>query len=284
LDEVRGETGAEGFRIIQDLIRSRRYQDALDRAILLLERGHLGRKQTARVHNTICWLYVEGLGEHGPMALLHGEETVRLAGLVRDPWTKCEALALLIKAYCRSGDVPRAEAALDEMDREIRINPKVITGGQAVLHMLRAMLADAKGDHSAAERSLHLAESMAELGEPQLLVQIQAHRVGALLDGGKYREAQQVALQGVPDEWVALEESGQEQALALINQVLHRAHLGGSEEVVIQCLAIKSRVLEHQDPHEARCLAQQAYQRAIAAGRVDLTRQVRARVAHLLEG
>lgn len=143
LEEPRWYSSAEAYRTILGLIREGRHHEALQRADEALGADQIGRTKAARLHSLICWLYTEELQQASMVAILHGEEAVRLAGALHDPWIKCEALALLVRAYCQVGDLARANQACDAIGDEVALNAAALSGGCASLLLLRATVARA---------------------------------------------------------------------------------------------------------------------------------------------
>jgi hypothetical protein len=73
----KGPSHLEEFRHIQNLTREGRVEEAMERALSLLEMPKLGRKLEAKIHNLVCRLYTDGYSRPGIAAALHGEEAVR---------------------------------------------------------------------------------------------------------------------------------------------------------------------------------------------------------------
>lgn len=297
MEEPRWNNGAEEYRTIQGLVREGRYQEALSRAERVLLAGHLGRRQSARLHALVCRVHVEELQQASPAALLHGEEAVRLARLVKDAWIQCEALSHLVHAYCQFGDIQRASEACAQIAAEVDQNAAVIAGGHATLYSLRATVAAAGGDEMGCLAALDQAEALVVADATGMFLRIRAQKVGALLVHKRYAEARELvrysepapdtgspaALEwGVARAWVALQESNPTQARCLLNELLGRAQTHGRAGAAAQCLALQALAEERESEAEARRLAQLALHRAIVAGRMDLATQFRRRLSHLL--
>jgi hypothetical protein len=259
LNEPRWYDSAEEYRTIQGLVRQGRHREAMERAQYALRSGRLSRRQAARLHSLICWVYTEELHQISPAAVLHGEEAVRLANLLGDAWIKCEALARLTHAYCRMNDIRRARAAVETIDAEVSQNEGALTGGTAALFVLRATVASAESNATECLRFLEEAEAASDSVSLELKARICQQKVGVLLEHERYDEARQVlAAQALRDDGPS---PGLEWEMA-------RAWLALAEAP--------------ENGVEARRMANQALQRTFAAGRLDLARRFRRRLGHLL--
>ncbi|HYG60762.1 MAG TPA: hypothetical protein VD902_22020 [Symbiobacteriaceae bacterium] len=292
MEEPRWYNGAEEYRAVQGLVRDGRYREAVERAQHTLLDGYLGRKHAARLHSQICWLYTDKLHQTCPAAILHGEEALRLATLVRDQWIRSEALVRLIHAYCQVCDLQRARAACTDLAEEIRQNDAAIAGGHAAFLQLEAMVAAAFGDEDGCLSTLGLAEDLSDIYPPAVGLRIRLQRLLTLLDFGRFREAR-LLLATVPQEvdgvewalvhaWLAAAEHPGPEAGAMVRAVLTRALEEGNQAAVIHCVTLQALVTAHTDAGEAQSLARRAAERATAAGRIDLTRSLRRRLGHLL--
>ena len=294
MDGMRWHGGTEEFRALQALARDGRHQEALERAAGALTVGDLGRRQAARIHSLICWLYTDGIHQSCPAAVLHGEEAVRLAEHMGESWVKCEALARLVHAYCHLGDLARACAACEAVAAEVERNAGAIDGGMATVWTLRAAVAAAAGDEDAALAALEQAETEAAGGNADIMARIRSRKVGALLACGRRAEALQVVAQAplegpqesldwaVATAWVTLEASGPAEAGPLIQEVMDRAQTSGNLSAAAHGLALQALMEAPRNPPEARRLALLAISRAREAGRVDLVRQFQRRFHTLL--
>jgi tetratricopeptide (TPR) repeat protein len=297
VDESRWYNSAEAYRAVQGLVRDGRYREALDRALLVLQDGALGRRHTARLHSQICWLYIEQMHQTCPAAALHGEEAVRMAELVRDQWVRTEALSRLVHAYCRLGDLERARDACREIARELEANDQALVGGHAALLLLEATVALAEGDAESCLSALQLAGELAESFAPALRMRVRLQQALSLLEFGRPVAARQVLGQESPPPglgpegalewdlaraWLAVAELPPDEALSTVDELADRAVSAGHAAVMAQCLALKALLAERAQTGEAECLARQAVQRCLTAGRRDLVSSLRRRLAHLL--
>lgn len=292
VEEIRWHNSAEEYRTIQELARQGRCAEALDRAHKVLVVGQMGRKQTARFHSLVCRVWTDDLQQGSPAAVTHGEEAVRLARLVNDPWVKCEALATLVTANLYLGDPGQAAVALIELSTEVRQNPAAIPGGRATVCMLDADLAIAEDDPAAALGSLE--QALAQVGGERLeqIARIRVRQAAILLDMGRPAEARQAlsAVDSLPAPAdalqldltrarLALAESCPAEASLLVGRAFELAHHLGSPAGITQALSLQALLAEGP---EARTLAHQALHRAITARRADLVKQIRMKLQPLL--
>lgn len=297
MDDSRWYNSAEAYRAVQTLVREGRYQEAVDRAQRVLRDGSLGRKHSARLHSQICWLYMEQMHKACPAATLHGEEAVRLADLVGDQWIRSEALARLVHAYCRLGDLDRARQACRDVARELENNENALTGGTAALLQLEAVIAQAAGDGEGCLSALHLAEELSRGQPPLIRARVYLQKAQAFLEFGRIDEAGEIlqdtgpTAQAGPEvlmdwdlarAWHAVMTQPPAEAAPLISDLLERAGAAGQAVIVIQCLALRAQLAERAETGEAFRLARLAVDRCMATGRVDLSRSLRRRLGHLL--
>lgn len=298
MEEFRFVNFPDDYRTIHELVRSGHPELALSRGEKALISGHLGRRQSARLHSLLCWLYIEDLHRNGPAATLHGEEAVRLADLVRDAWVKCEALKRLIHAYIRQGLTAQAMATWAILQTELEQNPGALQGGIPALHLLRASVAAVEGDEDTCLVALKQAEDATDATATEMLARIYLQRISLLLTAEQYREARAVALQGSPHlvactatvvewsatrAWMMLMTEGPARAGHLVGEALQQARQVNQAATITLCGALRARLARLRGEEEqARDLACQALQRAIAQGRVDVTRQVQRMLCDLL--
>lgn len=293
MEESRWYNSAEEYRAVQGLVREGRYREALERARQTLLEGYLGRKHAARLHSQVCWLCTDKLHQTGPLALLHGEEAVRLASLVRDQWIRSEALYRLVTAYCYVGDVKRARSAFTDLAAEVRDNDAALVGGHASLLQAEALVAAAEDDEPACLSALALSEELADIYPPAIGYRVRLHRLLMLLDYERYAEARPLFESlpaGVAEgtewalvrAWLYAADGPVDLAVARIQAAMESGLTDGNEAVVVQCLGLQAVVLERANADEARSLVRRAETRAIAAGRIDLVRSLRRRLSRLL--
>lgn len=293
MDEPRWFNSAEEYRTVQLLVREGRYREAVERARLALAEGCLGRKHAARLHSQVCWLHAEHLPIN-PAAVLHGEEAVRLAVLVSDEWIQTEALARLVHANCRLGDLGRAHSALQEVARKVEANDGALVGGMAALRQLEATVAAAGGDEARCLQLLEQAEALAGRYPPAVGAKVRLQRVGALLEYGHPAEARRLLSEEpavVEDDlewelahaWLAVFDADPAEANARLRAVATRASEGGRPAVAAVCLGLRALAAERMQNGEAAAgLAQQALWQSITLGRTDLVRRLRSCLNRLL--
>lgn len=262
LEESRWSQSTDHYRTIQALVREGRREEALDRGVNALLSGQLGRKTAARIHSLLCWLYTQVFHRPSPAAALHGEEAVRLAELIYDPWIKCEALARLVHAYCQLGDISRARATSARLAAEVKKNATVLPGGATTLLLLQATVAATEENWPEVLAALEKAEKMGKR---------ESADAAALAEVGALARA-----------WLGLSESHTEQAQVLVERADEKQKAEESPAFRVHCLALQARLEEKRNPAKARRLARITLQRSLETGRLDLTRQVRRTLGHLL--
>lgn len=255
MEEFQWQSSAEEYRTIQGLVRDTRYQEAIDRAERVLSTGQLGRKQTARLHSLICWIYAEQLRTNAPVAALHGEEAVRLALAVHDPWIRCDALARLVPAYCHMGQISRAEQAVAEIEAEVTNNPAVIAGGPSTVAQLRARIAAAAGDPAGCRAAV----SQVELILSGVGLRTYHHELAAV--------------------WLAIDAGERERAAGMLKELTEQIRTYGDAASLAEAQAAQAVLSHGPAAHE---LAREAFYRVAALGRLDLARTLRRRIGHLL--
>jgi hypothetical protein len=138
--------GAAGFRQVQELVRDSRFVDAAALLEELLAEPNLGRTRRAQLHALACWLYDGPLQQSGPLAVLHGEEAVRLAELLQDPWHRAEAQSHLTGARIHMGDAAGARRELDRLVVDLVQNPALLAEGERTRFLLTLLLAACNGE------------------------------------------------------------------------------------------------------------------------------------------
>lgn len=292
--QEKGSSGVEEFRQIQCLAREGRVEEAQERALLLLETPRLSRKLEAKVHNLICRLFTEGFARLGISATLHGEEAVRLAEILHDPWLKCEALINLIRTYCHLGDFDRARSACEQIQQEAERNPGVVPGGPAAAWALRVEVYLALDDLEGAAAALQHAEALTRqvVGGARILPELRSLQVELLLLRNQRERASrllstEVAMDDLRAEWqrawLAVLEMPQPGAALAVLALLERALMEGDQGGVAQALALRALVDAQQGEPGALATARRAVNRAIDAGRVDLVRRLHRQLGEIVE-
>jgi hypothetical protein len=138
--------GAAGFRQVQEWVAAERFPEAIGLIEELLADPNLGRSRRAQLHGLACWIYDGPLKQSGPQAVLHGEEAVRLADLLHDPWHRADAQAHLIGARIHMGDLCGARRELERLQAEVDQMPDLLSDGIRTLFILHLLLAAASGD------------------------------------------------------------------------------------------------------------------------------------------
>jgi hypothetical protein len=192
VDEMREQGAAPGYRQVQELVRELRYREAADLIEALLADPDVGRSRRTQLHNLACWLYDGPLSQPGPRAVLHGEEAVRLSGLLHNPWLRAEAQANLLLALTHTGELGAARLLLADLSADLRRNPALLEGGERALLPLQVVIAAAEGDVSGCQTLLLRIEPRLEAPEVELI------RAWIAVETGDLGMAKRI-LQGIPD-------------------------------------------------------------------------------------
>jgi tetratricopeptide (TPR) repeat protein len=294
MEEPHWQGSAEEYRTIQGLARAKRFDEALKRAGHVFVTGQLGRKHTARLHILLCRMYMDDLYQTGNIAILHGEEAVRLARAVHDNWIQCEAQTLLVRAYYQLLDRDRANPLCQAIMHEVDKNSAVIPGGTTTVLLLRAGLAWLEGDTAAQLDLIEQAEEFAAHEASTMYAQVRVTHIVCLIDMGRLDEAQELfdefgdcvaaaleweLLRG----WLAFESGATEDAHKHLTDVLDIAHQVGNVAVIAQLNALQARIAHERGEHvTAQRLARSAVHKVVGAGRLDLARRFQSWLGHLL--
>lgn len=138
--------GAAGFRQVQEWVAEGRFAEAGELLAALLTDPTLGRSQRAQLHALACWLYDGPLEQGGQLAVLHGEESIRLSESLHDPWHRAEAQAHLIGARIHLGDLEGARDELGRLEADVAEIPGLLSDADRTLFTLTLLLAAASGE------------------------------------------------------------------------------------------------------------------------------------------
>lgn len=138
--------GAAGFRQVQEWVAEGRFAEAGELLAELLTDPGLGRSQRAQLHALACWLYDGPLEQGGQLAVLHGEEAIRLCLALHDPWHRAEAQAHLTGARIHMGDLEGARAELGRLEADVAEIPGLLSDEERTLFTLTLLLAAASGE------------------------------------------------------------------------------------------------------------------------------------------
>lgn len=184
------ESGLEEYERLLTLLDQRRFDEALVRAQVLLEQPETVALARAKSHNLLCWIFVEGVKRPAPEAVLHGEESVRLAERLNEHALQVQALCNLASAYYQVADYDAAERCYTQVLEMLRANPALLSYGQVLALQGLAQIDLVRGEPGQAVKKLNEAESLCLDDESRaLLAEIHRRRAMALLRLGKAHQA-----------------------------------------------------------------------------------------------
>lgn len=294
--------GYAEYERLLPLMDERRFDEALVRCRVVLEKGEIGLYTRAKLHNLASYLLVEGLRRPCTEAVLQAEESVRLFSRLQRPADHCQALITLACAHQRLVEWDKAEAALQTALRLLQDHPDAVVYGDVIV---RAWLGTTYYSAGRKADALHWyaeAESYCRDEETAFLRHdIWRRRALTLMDMDRPDEAArwldqvQEAVRGVHQGlwWKHL------LRCARARLEVARGNWAAARELIVNTLALAR---EHMDlPAMAECtclLAQieqgegnpQAWRRAraalnyaIASGRRDVVQEVRERMKALIQ-
>lgn len=301
----RWQNGTEAYRAIQAMVREGRFHEAADATARLLAAGGLSRKQAARLHLQMCWLFTEFFPP-GPEAALHGEQALVLADLMNESYLRAEALHRLVLAYCSLGDVGRACEAWEQLAAIVFESDTAIAGGEAALLALRAAVARAEGDEGARLSALERAEAAALRYPDAVGARIRLQRALALLEAGRVGDARPMlggsqrppagvdhAEWALARAWLAAADVGAyggpapeakllQRAWTLAEGAVRAARAGANPGAEALALAVQARLTQVVG-EDGGAAARLALERAVAAGRREVAAYLRRSLDHLLQ-
>lgn len=124
--------GAEDYVRLIALKDERRFDEALVRAQVLLEREDIHLAVRAKTHRAACWLYCEGLRRPCPEAVLHAEEAVRIFGATGDLQQKCDTLVQQAAAHAAMCEWDKVEACQRAALEVLAVDPQAIPYGPII--------------------------------------------------------------------------------------------------------------------------------------------------------
>lgn len=151
-------SGAEEYQRLLGLLDERRYDEALIRARITLETGEAGALVRAKIHNLLCWCFIEGLKQASPEAALHGEEAVRLAGALGERPLQLQAMCNLASAYHQAGSYEQSRKTYQEIIVHLTRAPALVPCGLIIAHQGLAFLDFVQGEFESALEHLREAE------------------------------------------------------------------------------------------------------------------------------
>lgn len=187
------ETGLEEYERLLTLLDQRRFDEALVRGQVLLEQPETVALARAKAHNLLCWIFVEGLKRPAPEAVLHGEESVRLAERLGDMGLQVQALCNLASAYYQVADYDSAERCYKQVMDLLQQKPSLLTYGRVLSLQGLAQIDLVRGEPGLALKKLTQAESHCDDEESRaLLAEINRRKAMLYLRLGKPHQAAEV--------------------------------------------------------------------------------------------
>lgn len=187
------ESGLEEYERLLGLLDQRRYEEALLRGQVLLEQPETALLARAKTHNLLCWIFVEGLKRPTPEAVLHGEESVRLAERLGEYGLEVQALCNLASAQYQVGHYDGAESCYQQMIDLLQVRPSLLSYGQALALQGLAQVDLVRGEAEHALQRLGQAEALCSDGEGRaLLAEIFRRKALVMLRLGKPHAAVEI--------------------------------------------------------------------------------------------
>lgn len=157
--------GQEEYQRLLSLLDERRFDEAQVRARILLESGGLRPLMRAKIHNLVCWTFIEGLKYPAPEAVLHGEEAIRLFTEAGEGGLLVQAICNLASAYYQLGNYTAARSAYQELVRQLTECPSLLPCGLVIAYQGIAQLDLVEGRPRAALSRLDEARRLCQEDE-----------------------------------------------------------------------------------------------------------------------
>lgn len=184
------ESGLEEYERLLTLLDQRRFDEALVRGQVLLEQPETVALARAKTHNLLCWIFVEGLKRPAPEAVLHGEESVRLAVRLENEALEVQSLCNLASAYYQVADYDAAERCYSDVMERLGAKPALLSYGRVLALQGMAQIDLVRGEPGQALKKLDQAEALCTDSESRaLLSEIYRRKAMALLRLGKAHQA-----------------------------------------------------------------------------------------------
>lgn len=191
-----GQAHVDEYRRLLALLDERRFEEAVQRAHLLLESEDLSPLLSAKCHNLLCWTFAEGLKKPCTEATLHGEEAVRIGRRLADFDLECQALCNLGSAATSMSDYARANAAFQQMLQVLNHHPQALPYGRIIAWINLGHVAAVNGKLRDGLQAFETAESMCRDPECHFfLADIWRRRALVLLRMGQLATAEKLLLQ-----------------------------------------------------------------------------------------
>ncbi|MFZ5823680.1 MAG: hypothetical protein ACOY94_05015 [Bacillota bacterium] len=184
------ESGLEEYERLLTLLDQRRFDEALVRGQVMLEQPETVALARAKCHNLLCWIFVEGLKRPAPEAVLHGEESVRLAERLNEKGLQVQALCNLASAYYQVADYDAAERCYQQVMAMLLESPALLSYGRVLALQGMAQIDLVRGEPGLSLKKLEEAESLCLDDESRaLLAEIHRRKAMALLRLGRAHHA-----------------------------------------------------------------------------------------------
>jgi tetratricopeptide (TPR) repeat protein len=297
------KAGLEEYRRLLPLLDQRdRVEELQVRARVLLDRDDIGMAVRARLHNLLCWTYIEGLRRPSAESVLHGEEAVRIARRADDRELLLQALANLAHAYTQVSDHTPAAECYREILQQLQGQQDLLPFGRTVahiglgyLHYLRQRYDEALAEYGRAEADCRAQGSryfIADLARRKALVLV---KMGRAAEAGVLMESINESTFDLPGRslwWkpvfmasmarVQYAQGNLPAAREVAQNTLVLARELGDQAIMAEACCILAQADYQEGRKEASRRARSALTYAIASGRRDVVEEVRERLSPLL--
>ena len=293
--------GLEEYQRLLALLDERRFDEAQVRARVLLETGSVGALLRAKLHNLLCWTFIEGNKYATPEAALHGEEAVRLAELLGERSFQLQAMCNLASAYHQLADYEACRKTYQEMVVHLTRDPSLLPCGLVIAYEGLAQVDLVTGNCAEALAQLETARHLCRHEENRgLLPDVLRRQALVLLKLHRHEEAaQSLALiheeslaSGPRSLWwkthlaytrarVELARGHWSQARVLATAALALARELGDLPVLAEATCLMALLDHAEGRREALGRARKAVTFDIHSGRRDVVAEVRDRLRTL---
>lgn len=298
------DSGLEEYERLLALLDQRRFEEALMRGQVLLEQPDTVALARAKTHNLLCWIFVEGLKRPAPEAVLHGEESVRLAEKIAEPALHVQALCNLASAYYQMADYDGADRCYQKVGELLQAKPSLLSYGRVLALQGMAQIDVVRGEPVLALKKLEQAEEICADDESRaLLAEVYRRRAMAYLRLGKPHQAAE-ALEKVDEAALTTGPRGlwwrTHLGITRARVEIALGRLAAARGIAINTMALARELLDMPVLAECSCLlatieaadgkskechgrARAALTYAIQSGRRDVVDDVRERMEEYLK-
>lgn len=294
--------GTEEYQRLLSLLDERRFDEAQVRGRILLEMGGLSPLIRAKVHNLLCWTFIEGLKLPASEAVLHGEEAARLFTDLGEGGLFAQAMCYLSSAYYQLGNYMAARHAYQELVRQLTARPSLLPCGLVIALQGLAQLDLVEGRPREALSHLDEARRLCTTDENRfLLADLLRRQAIAHLKLNQPDLAAEALAQideatfasGPRSLWwkthlcftrarVELARGHWASARPLVLNTLALAHELSDLPVMAECTCLLAQIEQAEGKREASHRARSALSLAIHSGRRDVVDDIRERLRDLL--